>query len=130
MSTEPLRLSNPSALRPMRLLRIPEPFDHPDFLYEVKFDGFRALAHVNGHHCQLLSRNGHVYQSSPYLAEEIAHVVRARSAILDGELRVSHRMDRAASTTCSTGATGRTSWRSMRCSSMAKTCPTCDSTLP
>ena len=27
---------------PMRLLRIPEPFDHPDFLYEVKFDGLRA----------------------------------------------------------------------------------------
>jgi len=25
---------------PMRLLRIPEPFDHPDFLYEVKHDGF------------------------------------------------------------------------------------------
>ena len=42
----------------MRLLRLPEPFDHPDFLYEVKFDGFRALAHINGHHCQLVSRNG------------------------------------------------------------------------
>jgi len=39
-----VRLSNPAALRPMRLLRIPKPFDHPDFLYEVKFDGFRALA--------------------------------------------------------------------------------------
>ena len=70
----------------MRLLRIPEPFDHPDFLYEVKFDGFRALAHVNGHHCQLVSRNGHVYKSWPYLAEEIAHSVRAHSAILDGEI--------------------------------------------
>jgi ATP-dependent DNA ligase len=39
----------------MRLLRIPEPIDHPDFLYEVKHDGFRALAHVQGHHCQLVS---------------------------------------------------------------------------
>ncbi len=37
-----------SDVRPMRLLRIPEPFDHPDWLYEVKCDGFRALAHVNG----------------------------------------------------------------------------------
>ena len=46
-------------MRPMRLLRIPDPFDHPDFLYEVKFDGFRALPQVNGHHCQLVSRNGH-----------------------------------------------------------------------
>jgi hypothetical protein len=28
----------------MRLLRIPEPFDHPEFLFEPKIDGFRALA--------------------------------------------------------------------------------------
>ena len=42
-----MRAPNPAALRPMRLLRIPEPFDHPDWLYEVKFDGFCALAHVN-----------------------------------------------------------------------------------
>ena len=70
----------------MRLLRIPKPFDHPDWLYEVKFDGFRALAHVTGHHCQLVSRNGHVFKSWPYLAEEIAHAVRARNAVLDGEI--------------------------------------------
>jgi bifunctional non-homologous end joining protein LigD len=40
----------------MRLLRIPEPFDHPDFLYEVKHDGFRALASVKDGACQLVSR--------------------------------------------------------------------------
>jgi hypothetical protein len=50
-----VRFVHPSPLRPMRLLRIPEPFDHPDFFYEVKFDGFRALAQVAGHHCQLVS---------------------------------------------------------------------------
>jgi hypothetical protein len=34
----------PDASRyPMRLLRIPEPFDHPAFLFETKLDGFRAL---------------------------------------------------------------------------------------
>jgi ATP-dependent DNA ligase len=54
--------------------------------YDVTFDGFRALAHVDGHHCQLISRNGRVYKSWPYLAEEIAHAVRARSAILDGQI--------------------------------------------
>jgi bifunctional non-homologous end joining protein LigD len=52
----------------------------------VKFDGFRALAHVNGHHCQLVSRNGHRFKSWPYLAEDIAHAVRAHSAVLDGEI--------------------------------------------
>jgi len=43
---------------PMRLRRIPAPFDHPDFLYEVKHDGFRALAYVERRECQLVSRNG------------------------------------------------------------------------
>jgi hypothetical protein len=27
------------SLTPMRLLRIPEPFDHPEFLFEPKLDG-------------------------------------------------------------------------------------------
>ena len=73
----------------MRLLRIPEPFDHPDWLYEVKFDGFRALARVTDHHCQLVSRNRHQFKSWPYLSEEIAHAVRAHSALLDGEIALS-----------------------------------------
>src|SRR5262245_54122460 len=69
-----------SPLRPMRLLRLPDPFDHEDFVYEVKFDGFRALAHINGHHCQLVSRNGHVLTRWPQLAEEIFYVCRCTSA--------------------------------------------------
>jgi len=37
-----------------------EPFDHPDWLFEAKFDGFRAAADtVRG---QLISRNGHRMQ--------------------------------------------------------------------
>ena len=47
---------------PMRLLRIPEPFDHPGFIFEPKLDGFRALAHVHGHRCELVSRNGHSFK--------------------------------------------------------------------
>jgi bifunctional non-homologous end joining protein LigD len=71
---------------PMRLLRIPEPFDHPDFIFEPKLDGFRALAHIRGHRCELISRNGHTFKQWPQLAEEIAHAVRAHSAVLDGEI--------------------------------------------
>jgi ATP-dependent DNA ligase len=69
----------------MRLLRIPEPFDHPDFLFEPKLDGFRALAHVRGHHW-LISRNGHTFKQWPQLAEDLAHAVRTHSAVLDGEI--------------------------------------------
>jgi bifunctional non-homologous end joining protein LigD len=32
--------------RPMPLVRVPEPFDHSDWLFELKHDGFRALAYV------------------------------------------------------------------------------------
>jgi bifunctional non-homologous end joining protein LigD len=84
----------------MRLLRIPEPFDHRDFIFEPKIDGFRALAYVNGHRCELVSRNGHVFKSWPHLAEEIAHAVRARSAVLDGEI-------------CCVDADGRSNFRKL-----------------
>jgi bifunctional non-homologous end joining protein LigD len=70
----------------MRLLRIPEPFDHSDFIFEPKLDGFRALAHVKGHRSELVSRNGHRFKSWPQLAEEVAHAVRAHNAVLDGDI--------------------------------------------
>jgi bifunctional non-homologous end joining protein LigD len=71
---------------PMRLLRVPEPLDHPDFLYEVKHDGFRALAYIEDGRGRLVSRNGHVFQAWPDLANEIAGAIRCSSAVLDGEL--------------------------------------------
>jgi bifunctional non-homologous end joining protein LigD len=47
----------------MPLLMRRSPFDHPDFIFEVKWDGFRALA-VNEHgRTQLISRNGHRFGS-------------------------------------------------------------------
>jgi ATP-dependent DNA ligase len=52
----------------MRLLRIPDPFDHPAFIFEPKLDGFRALAHIRGHRCELVSRNGHVFKYWPQRA--------------------------------------------------------------
>jgi bifunctional non-homologous end joining protein LigD len=75
-----------SRLMPMRLLRIPEPFDHPERVFDPKMDGFRAVAYVEGHRCTLVSRNGNIFKSWPQFAEEIAHSVRAHSAVLDGEI--------------------------------------------
>src|SRR5437899_12887054 len=33
-------------------------FSHPEWLFELKYDGFRALARVSAGRCQLISRNG------------------------------------------------------------------------
>jgi len=62
-------------ITPMRLLRTAVPFDHPDFLHEVKFDGFRALAQVEGGRCTLISRSGNTFNRWPELAKDIAQSV-------------------------------------------------------
>jgi hypothetical protein len=41
----------------MPLQRRREPFDHPDWLFELKWDGFRTLAQVKGGGSKLVSRN-------------------------------------------------------------------------
>ncbi|HMF97104.1 MAG TPA: hypothetical protein VKE96_22555 [Vicinamibacterales bacterium] len=70
----------------MPLVSVPEPFDHPDWLYEMKHDGCRALAIVEGHECRLVSRRGHAFAKWDPFGEEITHSVRCRDAVLDGEL--------------------------------------------
>src|SRR6185436_4828945 len=70
----------------MPLIRVGAAFDHPDWVFELKHDGFRALAYIDGHHCALVSRRRHVYRQFPQLQRELAHAVRATSAILDGEI--------------------------------------------
>jgi bifunctional non-homologous end joining protein LigD len=70
----------------MRLLRIPDPFDHSEFIFEPKINGFRALASISADTCRLVSRNGHVFKSWPQLAEDLSHAVRCGSAVLDGEI--------------------------------------------
>jgi ATP-dependent DNA ligase len=47
----------------MPLVRFSKPFDHPDWLFETKHDGFRAVAHIDGHHCDFMSRNGQHLQA-------------------------------------------------------------------
>ena len=74
------------AWRPMPLLRIPTPFNHPEWLFELKHDGFRALAVIDGSSCQLISRNGHVFSQWPELGEELTRAVRTERAVLDGEI--------------------------------------------
>ena len=41
-----LRSVNLPYMHPMRVERRLEPFDHPDWIYEITFDGFRARAYI------------------------------------------------------------------------------------
>lgn len=68
----------------MPLTRHRDPFDHPDFLFELKYDGFRALAYIDGE-CSLISRNQRPLKRFDSLSSDIATNVK-RPAVLDGEI--------------------------------------------
>jgi ATP-dependent DNA ligase len=44
----------------MPLQKRPLPFDDPNFVFELKYDGFRALAVIN-RRPEFVSRNGHPF---------------------------------------------------------------------
>jgi bifunctional non-homologous end joining protein LigD len=68
------------------LSRLREPFDHADWLFEVKHDGFRALAYIHDGSARLVSRNGNTFKSFPGLCAWLGEQVSVRDAILDGEI--------------------------------------------
>ncbi len=70
----------------MSLGRTRDPFSHPEWIFEVKWDGFRSLACVHKGDCRLISRNGNDFRSFPALAESVPAELRCRSAVLDSEI--------------------------------------------
>jgi bifunctional non-homologous end joining protein LigD len=59
---------------------------HPDWIFEPKLDGFRALAYVECGTCRLVSRNRNAFKTFEPLAKGIGQDLSGRSAILDGEI--------------------------------------------
>jgi bifunctional non-homologous end joining protein LigD len=62
------------------------PFDHPDWLYELKIDGFRAVAYVEDGTVRLISRAGILFTRFKPLAAAMATELAGRAMILDGEV--------------------------------------------
>ena len=57
-------------LQPMPLQKRRLPFDDANFVFELKYDGFRALA-VAERRPELVSRNGHPFVSFADLPKEL-----------------------------------------------------------
>jgi bifunctional non-homologous end joining protein LigD len=72
-------------ITPLRLGRRVSPFSHPDWLFELKWDGFRAVAYIEKGQCRLVSRKGNTFKSWPALCSTIASL-NCEDAILDGEI--------------------------------------------
>lgn len=66
-------------------LRIAKPFNDPDYIFELKHDGFRALAYVEEGPCRLVSRNSNLLKSFQTLKASLGKL-RVQNAISDGEI--------------------------------------------
>ena len=76
----------PDTIKPMLARLTRQPFDSSDFIFELKWDGMRALAFVEGGQLRLQSRNlRNITSQFPELAE-LPRSVKADQTVLDGEL--------------------------------------------
>jgi bifunctional non-homologous end joining protein LigD len=69
----------------MRLRLIAKPFDDPDYIFELKHDGFRALVYIDAGECKLISRNLNRFKSFDSLRKSLNNLP-VQNAILDGEI--------------------------------------------
>jgi bifunctional non-homologous end joining protein LigD len=79
---------------PLQLTQRAEPFDDPNWIYEIKHDGFRALAVIERGQCRLFSRKKHKLYGFRTLRERLVKEINADTAILDGELGVTDHLGR------------------------------------
>ena len=78
----------PKPFPPMLASEVKQPFHKPGWVYEEKYDGYRAMAYKDGAGVRLLSRN---LKDLTRQFEEVAAAVarlRAPTLILDGEIAV------------------------------------------
>ena len=73
------------AFQPMPLSRKPAPFDHPEWVFELKYDGFRSLAVIQNGRTELISRNGHPFNSFTELRKALTAPGDGKT-VLDGEI--------------------------------------------
>ncbi|MBZ5583009.1 MAG: hypothetical protein LAQ30_12560 [Acidobacteriia bacterium] len=78
----------PDSVEPMKATLTDKPPRGEDWLFEIKWDGVRAIAFIDREEVRLQSRNGlRCERQYPELAP-IHHQIAAEQAILDGEIAV------------------------------------------
>ena len=82
------RTKFPATIKPMLATLVDKPFDDTDWLYEVKWDGYRAIAHIRKGKVQLKSRNNKSFDEKFYPVHEALRNLDM-NVVLDGEIIVS-----------------------------------------
>jgi bifunctional non-homologous end joining protein LigD len=84
---KPVSTRMPAMFTPMLTTLVDKPFDKPGWLYEVKWDGYRALAFINNGKVELRSRNDKSFNDKFY---PIFNALQKWNinAVVDGEIVV------------------------------------------
>jgi bifunctional non-homologous end joining protein LigD len=78
--------AKPRFIEPMKARLVDDPPTHGDWLYELKFDGIRAIAVKNKSKISLISRNGNKLDARfPEIAEAVKNLP-VRECVIDGEV--------------------------------------------
>jgi len=85
----------PSSITPMLATSVERPFDDPEWLFEIKWDGYRAISFIQHGGVRLVSRNHN--DLTPQFPElrNLVGVVKATTAVLDGEVAALDEQGRA-----------------------------------
>lgn len=76
----------PQVIHPMLATLVDDAFDDDEWLFEIKWDGYRAIAFVGQDSLRLVSRNQNDLTKAYPELSNLPQQVRARQAILDGEI--------------------------------------------
>ncbi len=81
-----LPTAKPRFIEPMKAKLVEEPPTHGDWVYELKFDGIRAVAIKDGKKVSLISRNGNKLDKRfPEVADAVKELP-VQECVLDGEV--------------------------------------------
>jgi len=74
-------------IKPMLAKETNEPFDDVDWIYEIKWDGYRAISEIKNGEVKLYSRNGLLFNDTyPVITNALKKI--KQDAVLDGEIVV------------------------------------------
>jgi bifunctional non-homologous end joining protein LigD len=76
----------PKSLEPMKAQLYEKPFDDERWLFEIKWDGIRLVSFIEDGQVRLQTRAGRTVDDEYPQLQGISQLVRARQAILDGEI--------------------------------------------
>ncbi len=76
----------PAAIQPMLATLAEKPFDDPAWLFEIKWDGYRAIAFLEKGKVRLVSRTQNDLTARFPELHDLPKFIQAKTAILDGEI--------------------------------------------